>query len=127
MDDWVTADDFIPADVIRWTEGIFDRRRKGKALRIGERLVTAEVLSRGPDNWVQLLVRGVEITRSDYAGKTIPLLKAGETVKRGLTTNLRGKPVRLLWSDESAREAVTQKRDASRYLGTHIEDLPNRP
>ena len=72
MDDWVTADDFIPADVIRWTEGIFDRRRKGKALRIGERLVTAEVLSRGPDNWVQLLVRGVEITRSDYAGKPSP-------------------------------------------------------
>lgn len=116
MDDWVTAEDFIPADVIRWTEGIFDRRRKGKALRIGERLVTAEVLSRGPDNWVQLLVRGVEITRSDYAGKTIPLLKAGETIKRGLTTILRGKPVRLFWSDESARAAITRPPDRSRFM-----------
>lgn len=116
MDEWVPAEDFIAADVIRWTEGIFDRRRKGKALRIGERRVTAEVLSRGPDNWVQLLVRGVEITRSDYAGKTIPLLKAGETVKRGLTTVLRGKPVRLPWSDESARAAVVKRRDRSRFM-----------
>lgn len=116
MDDWVKADDFIPADVIRWTEGIFDRRRKGKAQRIGERLVTAEVLARGPDNWVQLLVRAVEITRSDFAGKTIPLLKAGETVKRGFTTIIRGKPVRLLWSDESARAAITRPPDRSRFM-----------
>lgn len=121
MGEWVSAaDGFIEADVIRWTEGIYDRRRRGKALRIGERLVTAEVLSRGPDNWVHLLVRAVMITRSDYAGKTIPLLNAGETVKRGLRTILRGKPVRLLWSDESARASIIGPAGRSRF----VQDQP---
>ena len=45
MGDCVTAYDFIPADMIRWTERNFDRRRKGKALRIGERLFKADATS----------------------------------------------------------------------------------
>lgn len=56
MDQWVPATDFIAADVIRWTETIYDRRKRGKALRIGERLVAAEVIERGKDGWVKLLV-----------------------------------------------------------------------
>lgn len=114
MDQWVPATDFIAADVVRWTEGIYDRRRRGKALRIGERLVAAEVMERGKDGWVKLLVRACTITKDEFAGRPIILLKAGETIKRGEKTILRGKPQRLLWDDETARLAVVQ--GSSRYI-----------
>ena len=96
MDQWVPATDFIAADVIRWTEGIYDRRKRGKALRIGERLVAAEVIERGKDGWVNLLVRASTITKDEVAGRSIILLKPGEALRRGEKTILRGKPQRLL-------------------------------
>jgi len=110
MDQWVPATDFITADVIRWTEGIYDRRKRGKALRIGERLVAAEVIERGKDGWVNLLVRASTITKDEVAGRSIILLKPGEALRRGEKTILRGKPQRLLWDDESARAAVLASR-----------------
>lgn len=106
MDQWIPATDFIAADVVRWTEGIYDRRRRGKALRIGERLIAAEVIERGKDGWVKLLVRASTITKDEFAGRPIVPLKAGETLRRGEKTILRGKPQRLLWDDESARQSV---------------------
>lgn len=117
MDQWIPATDFIAADVVRWTEGVYDRRRRGKALRIGERLVAAEVIERGKDGWVKLLVRACVITKDEFAGRPIILLKAGETIKRGERTILRGKPQRLLWNDETARTAVVSGSSrGSRYI-----------
>ncbi len=117
MDQWVSATDFIAADVVRWTEGIYDRRRRGNALRIGERLVAAEVIERGKDGWVKLLVRACTITKDEFAGRPIILLKAGEILRRGEKTILRGKPQRLLWNDETARIAVVQGSSrGSRYI-----------
>ncbi|BBB13918.1 hypothetical protein [Sphingopyxis sp. FD7] len=107
MDQWIPAADFIAADVVRWTEGIYDRRKRGKALRIGERLVAAEVIERGKDGWVKLLVRACTITKDEFAGKPILPLKAGEQVRRAERTILRGKLQRLLWDDESARDIIT--------------------
>lgn len=106
MEQWIEAQDFIAADVIRWKEGVFHNRRKGKALRIGERQVAAEVLQRGEDGWVKLLVRVCTITKDEAAGKTVQALKAGEQIRRAARTLLRGKVERLLWDDESARNAV---------------------
>jgi hypothetical protein len=117
MDQWIPATDFIAADVVRWTEGIYDRRKRGKALRIGERLVAAEVIERGKDGWVKLLVRACTITKDEFAGKPILPLKAGEQVRRGEKTILRGKPQRLLWNDETARATVVQGSSrGSRYI-----------
>ncbi|MFN5616078.1 MAG: hypothetical protein ACK45V_10405 [Brevundimonas sp.] len=117
MNHWIPATDFIAADVVRWTEGIYDRRRRGKALRVGERLVAAEVIERGKDGWVKLLVRACTITKDEFAGKPILPLKAGEQVRRGEKTILRGKPERLLWADETARQAVVNGRSrGSRYI-----------
>lgn len=117
MNQWIPATDFIAADVVRWTEGIYDRRRRGKALRIGERLIAAEVIERGKDGWVKLLVRACTITKDEFAGKPILLLKAGEQVRRGEKTILRGKPQRLLWDDETARQAVVNGGSrGSRYI-----------
>lgn len=117
MDQWVPATDFIAADVIRWTEGIYDRRKRGKALRIGERLIAAEVIERGKDGWVKLLVRASTITKDECAGRSITLLKHGEVLRRGEKTILRGKPQRLLWDDESARQSVVNGSSrGSRYI-----------
>jgi hypothetical protein len=116
MDEWVPAEDFIAADVIRWTEAIFDRRRKGKALRIGERALAGEVIERTDDGWVRVLLRAASVTKADFAGKTIPPLNPGETIRRGLKTILRGSPERLLWSDESARVAIVRRRELSRFI-----------
>lgn len=116
MDTWIPAEDFIAADVIRWTEAIFDRRRKGKALRIGERALAGEVVERTNDGWVRILLRAGVVTKAEFAGKPIPPLKTGDTIKRGLKTILRGKPERLLWSDESARAEVIGKHHPSRFI-----------
>lgn len=120
MEQWIEAQDFIAADVIRWKEGVFHNRRRGKALRIGERQVAAEVLQRGEDGWVKLLVRGCTITKDDAAGKSVQTLKAGEQIRRAAKTLLRGKVERLLWGDETARAAVL----ASKPPKSRFADLP---
>src|ERR1700674_4328975 len=106
MAEWISAQgDFIKADVIRWHEPIYGltRRKNRKPIRLGERRVTAEVLSEAhEDGWVHLLVRRCEIV-SQVEGKTIPPLKVETEVKRAEKTIMRGKPERLLWSEESAR------------------------
>lgn len=123
MDQWIPATDFIAADVIRWTEGIYDHRKRGKALRIGERLVVAEVIKRAKDGWVHLLVRACTITKDEFAGKPILPLKAGEALRRGEKTILRGKPQRLLWEDESARQAVLNGSSrGSQFISKEDED-----
>lgn len=109
--EWVTASEgFIEADVIRWTEGIYAKRRckKARSQRLGERQVTAEVLEMTDDGWLKLLVRACVLTKDDYAGTTIPQLTIGDTIKRARRTIDRGKPDRLLWHDESARSAILQ-------------------
>ena len=111
LGEWVSAaEGFIEADVIRWTEGIYEKRRgkKGKSRRLGERLVAAEVIEVADDGWLMLLVRTCVITEDDYVGSTIQTLRIGETVKRARKTVERGKPERLLWSDENARETVVE-------------------
>ena len=65
MTEWVpVGGDFIKADVVRWKEGVFERRgpRGRRAINIGNRLVIAEVLTE-PDaeGWVLLLVIGFEV------------------------------------------------------------------
>lgn len=120
MVEWIPTKDFIAADVIRWREGVFDRRRKGKALRIGERDVIAEVLSRGEDGWVRLLVRACETTKDEFAGKSVEALKDDTQIRRGLKTILRGKPERLLWDDEIARAAVV----ASKPVKSRFAEIP---
>lgn len=122
MTNWIPAPDFIAADVIRWTEGVFENRRRGKALRIGERRVAAEVLSRGDDGWVRLIVRACTITRDEFGGKTVTVLKTGTAIRRSIKTILRGKPERLLWDDESARAAVLASKPVKSHFVKPEED-----
>lgn len=111
MAQWITATGgIIVADVIRWTEGIYAKRRRknAKSQRLGERQVTAEVLEATDDGWLKLLVRACIITKDEFAGTRLPPLNTGEQIKRARKTVERGKPERLLWSDESARLTVVE-------------------
>ncbi len=112
MEQWISASEgFIQADVIRWTEGIYAKRRRknAKSPRIGERQVTAEVLAGTDDGWLKLLVLGSIITKDDYAGSRLPPLNTGEQIKRARKTVERGKPERLLWRKEPARAAICEQ------------------
>lgn len=111
MAEWIPiGGDFIVADVIRWKEGVFKNRRskKGRSVRIGERLVIAEVL-RDEAGWVYLLVRGCEVVSVGWNIREVPLLTKNTEIKRKRTTIARGNTERLPWSDESARAVVVRK------------------
>lgn len=116
MTQWIpVGDDFIVADMIRWSEGVFKNRqsKKGRAVKLGERVVIAEVL-RDEAGWVALLVRSCEVVAARI-GRTVsevPVLPKDTTMKRKRATISRGKAERLAWSDESARAVL-----ASRFLG----------
>jgi hypothetical protein len=104
---------FMEADVIRWKEVAWEkrgRRRSGRAVNAGERMVIAEVIS-DQDGGVELLVRACTIVSEKPGWLLKPLLK-NLAVRRRRRTIERGNPERLLWSDESARALLS-----SRFLG----------
>jgi len=98
--------EFIEADVIRFWEGIWDRRGpKGRrAVRVGDRVVIAEVLQDEGNGWVLLLVLGCEVKKGQPSSRT--QLKEGAEIRRKRSNVSRRKVERLPWSDESARASV---------------------
>lgn len=99
---------FIEADVIRWKEAIWKpkARRKSRPKKIGERLVTAEVLKRETGGWLRLKVNQCVTKNEDAWPWTIAELKPGLLMRRSIETIGKGRPSRLRWTDEAAREAV---------------------
>ncbi len=114
MSEWIPCGEaFIEADVIRWREAVWKpkARKNSRAVRIGERTITAQVLKVMPEGWVVLVVKRCETTNAEIWWRTIPALKPGAELRRRPATLERGRVERLPWSDESARSAV-----ASRFL-----------
>ncbi|HEV2521690.1 MAG TPA: hypothetical protein VGT24_04855 [Candidatus Acidoferrales bacterium] len=110
MPKWVPCGSgFIEADVIRWKENVWEKRRRlrGRAVNAGDRMVTAEVI-RDADGWVELLVRESAIV-SEKPGWLLKPLPKNVEVRRRRRTIERGNPERLLWSDESVRAALNSK------------------
>ncbi|GMW05875.1 MAG: hypothetical protein AMXMBFR8_06720 [Nevskiales bacterium] len=110
MSDWIPLEkDFIEADVVRWEEAVYAKfgRRSRRPAKIGTRRVTGEVL-KGPDGegWVALLVRQCEVLTETVIGQVVEKFRNGRSVRRSRDTILRGKPERLLWTDETARDVV---------------------
>jgi len=110
MTGWIPlTDQFIAADVIRWDEAVYanSSRRSRRPVKIGTRRVTAEVL-KGPDaqGWVGLLVRQCEVLTETVIGHVVEKFRNGRTLRRSRDTILRGKPERLLWTEETARDGV---------------------
>jgi hypothetical protein len=118
MERWIADSDFIESDLIQWSEAVFASRRrgrgKGKSTKVGERKIAAEVISRGNDGWVQLLVRRCVVTKDDQAGRAIEVFRNETTIRRALKTILRGNPERLPWHDESARMELIAGRAAAK-------------
>jgi hypothetical protein len=114
--------DFLPGriyrggHIIRWKEAVWEKRgpRQGRAVHIGDRLVTAEVIAEDAESgFVTLLVREDRILEDKTAKKTIRPLKKDERIRRKRATLERGRPERLLWSDESARAALAAEQEES--------------
>jgi hypothetical protein len=106
---WQTSKDgFIEADVIRWSEPIWKPRRskKAKAIKIGTRQITAEVL-KDEEGWVQLLVLESILTEDDSM-RSIPPLKKHTEIKRKRPALENRNTERLLWSDESVRASLVE-------------------
>jgi hypothetical protein len=117
MGQWISVDKkFIEADVIRWEEAVFARsgRRSRRPIKIGSRRVTAEV-TKGPDGdgWVTLLVRQCEVLTETVIGQVVEKFNDGSALRRSRKTILRGAPERLLWTDETARDAVLKSIEPS--------------
>lgn len=96
---------FIEADVIRWKEAIWKPKAR-RPTKIGERLVTAEVIKREAGGWVRLKVNQCETVNGEDWHWKIPELKAGAVIRRSIETIGKGRAARLPWSDEAARAAV---------------------
>jgi hypothetical protein len=108
--EWVPCGSgFMEADVIRWSEGIWQkpRRRKGRTVNIGDRTVIAEVLL-DHGGWVHLLIRDSSITSEKPGSRIAPLAKDVE-VRRKRHTIEKGKPERLLWTDETVRALLVSR------------------
>lgn len=131
MTEWVAVGGgFIQGDVIRWKEGDWVRRGtrgRGRSVLVGERAVTAEVLQAADrDGWVRLKVVACVVGETRIHRKVVMTLKAGTEMKRAYKTIVRGKPERLLWSDESVRASLASKflgnKEHERFMAMDVEE-----
>ncbi len=101
---------FIETDVIRWTDGVWQkpRHRRGRAIHMGDRLLVAEIL-RDQDGWLDLVVRGCTVT-NEKPGHSVSVLAMDADIRRKRRTVEKGNPERRLWSDETARALLVSKR-----------------
>lgn len=109
---WIPAtDQFIPADVVRWTETIWSVQpgKNGKYRKLGERQVTAEVKDRDGE-YCKLLVLTVENLALRPKSRYKPVAP-GDELKKKVSTLVKGGCERLLWSDESARETLVKEQE----------------
>jgi hypothetical protein len=113
---WIPVGMVIEADVIRWKEGIYERKgpRQGRVVRIGDRLVTAEVLGEADEEgWFYLLIKSSEIVKlKDEKKPHMWMLKKESETKRKSSTLQCGNLEWMLWSEESARDVI-----ASQFIG----------
>lgn len=119
MAKWIPCSSgFIEADVVRWNEAVWKtgRRKGSKPVKVGARIVTAQIIRIDASDWVFLHVVESRVTEEKQGRKVTEVLKKGQEIRRKRSTIKRGKPERLPWSDESARANL-----ASRFLGKGLE------
>ena len=117
MTEWVAVGGgFIVGDVVRWQEGDWKRRGArghGRAVLVGHRVMTAEVLKEADaKGWVFLKVAACKVGLSRVHRREVMPEKVGAEIRRAYKTIVKGKPERLLWSDENNRALLS-----SRFLG----------
>ncbi len=100
---------FIEADVIRWREQIWKpqaRTSKKPPTMLGFRTVTGQVLKFDRYGWVHVQVAACSVEPLPRCTKQLYPLEIGKPVRRKRDKIGQGKIERLLWSDESARDAI---------------------
>lgn len=135
MTEWVAVGGgFIAADVVRWKEGVFERRGpKGRrVVKAGDRVMTAEVLKEADrDGWVLLKVVGCAVGVSRIHRRELIPVKAGTEIKRAYKTIVKGNPERLLWSDENVRGMVSSKflggKEHERFMTMETDEEAAKP
>ena len=94
MTKWIPCGSgFIEADVVRWKESVWEkrsRRRNARAVNVGERVVTAEVLREDAEGWVHLVPRACIMSSERLPGRKVPVLPKGENIRRKRRTIERG-------------------------------------
>lgn len=124
MGKWVSCDkSFIEADVIRWQEPVWkpERRRTATSrksrkppVRIGQRVVTGQVVKIDKAGWVHVEVADCRVEPGADWWKPIPAYGKGDLVRRQCAKIGQGRVDRLMWSDEEARDAIVSR---SRFIG----------
>lgn len=112
--EWIPCkDEFIEGDVIRWREGVWEKRgrKQSRSVHLGDRLMTGEVIhDDGKSGLVTLLVRASTVM-SDKSGRgKVQPLKTGGTIRRKRATLIKGGCERLFWSEESVRAQLMGER-----------------
>lgn len=87
---------------------VFVRLGQDQSVHVGERLIVADVL-RFDGEWVDLLVRDSKVV-SEKSGWKVRPVATGTEVRRKRQTVEKGKPERLLWSDQSVRALLIRRR-----------------
>lgn len=114
MQKWVPCDgNYVTSDVRRWKQAIWSdegpkRSKKKKVTRLGERRITAQVLTVDSKGLVRLSVKKDEILENIY-GMPLKALKKDEIIVRKKATIAKGNPERLEWSDETARSYAVSR------------------
>ena len=93
---WTPCDTPTTGDIIRWTEPLWAPpvKKRGKPDKIGEQLLTAEVLA--VEECFELQVRAVQTLSLDAGAQTRDAkVKSGDRIKRKKTTIALGNPQRL--------------------------------
>jgi hypothetical protein len=113
MTEWIpAAEDFIEADVIRWTEPAWSDKKRGKGknakyVMLAKQSVVGQIKGREGD-YVLIEVISAEI--APEAGKTTSQTlypyEIGTTIRKKPATLSKNDLERRLWSDETARNAV---------------------
>lgn len=104
---WIVCGaEFIEADIIRWTEGVWIERRK-KKVRIADRKVMGSVdLIDG--EWCFITVKSCEVGNVEVGKRVVPW-PVGSQLKRRCATIGRGGAERYQWGGtdgEGAREIL---------------------
>ena len=109
-----TGDHFIEADVIRWKEAVFKPwRKKGRAVKLGDRVVVAEVLRQEYERSSVLLWGGsASIPSLDFAALHHHI--RASPLPCGLTKISRDRATRLSSDGASSRDNPPKKSRPSR-------------
>lgn len=107
---WTQSGEFVESDVVEWTEAIWPpshSRRRKRSRPWGKQKVTAQITAVDGD-FVKLTVLRSAIVEN-IIGSELKPHKVGTTITKKRQTLLRGKPERLLWSEEDVRNVLLEK------------------